>query len=60
MAKKTQKEVNYRQADFLAIQRCGTCSMFLPPGSCSHVEGDIRPGYVCDDYEPVEIQHSGA
>lgn len=51
-AKVTQASVRYRDAAPGAAERCGTCSMFAPPGSCTLVAGPVRPSGVCDRYDP--------
>ncbi len=50
--------VNYRVAEDQRF-RCGTCSMFESPGSCSLVSGIISPEGVCDKYEPVNTGSGG-
>jgi hypothetical protein len=46
----TRAQVNYRTAGSLE-ERCGTCSMFLPEGRCSLVQGSIAAGAVCDRWQ---------
>jgi NADH:ubiquinone oxidoreductase subunit len=43
----SKQEVNYRAATETG-RRCGTCSMFRGPNSCTLVKGVISPGDVCD------------
>jgi hypothetical protein len=57
MAEKiTKASVNYRRAAPAHVggRRCGTCSMFVPPGACTLVRGPIRARDVCDRWEPKE------
>jgi predicted kinase/8-oxo-dGTP pyrophosphatase MutT (NUDIX family)/cation transport regulator ChaB len=61
----TQQEANYRDAENPS-ERCGTCSMFIPPalagrdraaaeqlGRCTLVQGGIDPDYTCDHWAPL-------
>lgn len=32
-------------------ERCGLCTMFVAPSSCTKVRGDISPSAVCDYFE---------
>lgn len=48
--KVSKASVNYRKALY-GLRRCGTCSMFRAPGSCTLVEGRIRRQDVCDKWE---------
>lgn len=56
-AKVSKESANYRQAT--GKQRCGNCSMIRPNPpdfesySCTLVEGLIRPGDTCDEWEPI-------
>jgi hypothetical protein len=46
MSKEPKAKVHYR--DGAPRRRCGLCTMFRPPQSCTAVEGDISPHKVCD------------
>lgn len=46
--KVAKASVDYRKAP--GEKRCFTCSMFSPPDDCSHVRGEIDPGYLCNDW----------
>jgi hypothetical protein len=50
MAKVSKSSVNYRPAT--GAERCGNCSMFRD-GSCTLVEGEIRPSDYCDRWEKM-------
>jgi hypothetical protein len=41
--------VDYRPAE--GERRCGVCSMFREPRSCTLVRGDIDPAFTCDRWE---------
>jgi hypothetical protein len=45
----TKQEAHYRDATEPG-RRCGTCSMFRAPNSCTLVKGLIAPGDVCDKW----------
>lgn len=47
--KTTKKEAAYRGGN--AKKRCGICSMYVPPSSCTAVRGVISPWAVCKFYE---------
>lgn len=32
-------------------KRCGECSMFTPPASCSYVKGKISPHGYCRNFQ---------
>lgn len=49
MAKQSKRKVHYRRGK--PTRRCGICTMFRPPDSCSAVEGNIEPQMVCDLYQ---------
>lgn len=50
MAEKASKaSVHYRTGS--GNRRCGTCSMFREPASCTAVEGKIASDDVCDIWE---------
>ena len=49
--KESKADVNYRKSTD-PRQRCGTCSMFRPPASCTLVKGTIYRSGVCDEFEP--------
>ena len=51
--KVSKESVDYRHSDN-PNKRCGTCSMFLPSGSCTLVEGLILAEDVCDEWEPIK------
>jgi hypothetical protein len=58
--KYTKDEVNYRSAG-KSPTRCVYCKFYQPgygTNSCSQVEGPIRPGDVCDLYQPVNQAQS--
>lgn len=48
-----KEEVNYRYSESQA-KSCGTCSMFIAPGTCMIVAGLIRPVDVCDKWAPLD------
>jgi hypothetical protein len=48
----SKTQVRYRDAPDGSSRRCGTCSMFRTPNSCTLVKGLIRPDGVCDRYAP--------
>lgn len=51
MSKKISKAKAAYRAHVVAHKRCGTCSMFRKPNSCTLVEGDISPQGVCKHWE---------
>ena len=51
--KVSKESVNYRMA-VKAGKRCGTCSMFRSPNSCTLVEGMIEGKMVCDKWDPAD------
>ena len=51
--KVSKASVHYGPAESFE-KRCGTCSMFLPSGSCTLVEGIIKAHDVCDEWEPMK------
>ena len=50
----SKESVNYRPAESLT-ERCGTCSMFREPNSCTLVTGIIRRDDVCDEWDPAQV-----
>jgi 8-oxo-dGTP pyrophosphatase MutT (NUDIX family) len=52
-AKLGKEEVHYRPATGPTM-RCGTCSMFLPEGACTLVDGTIDAAAVCDQWDPKQ------
>jgi hypothetical protein len=48
--KSAKTAVNYRNGS--ENERCGLCSMFLPPDGCTAVGGKISSQALCDLYEP--------
>jgi len=51
--KVSKESVDYRESDN-PNKRCGTCSMFLPSGSCTLVEGLIKAEDVCDEWDAIK------
>ncbi len=47
--KATKAKAHYRIGN--KAKRCGICTMFRAPHSCTSVEGTIRPGGLCDYFE---------
>lgn len=47
----TKEQVNYRKARALSLKCCGTCAMYRLGGSCTLVEGKIRQGDICDEWD---------
>jgi hypothetical protein len=45
----SKQDADYRKGT--PDERCGLCTMFMPPNGCSYVEGHIRPYDVCDFFE---------
>lgn len=50
--KKTQEEVNYREADDDAV--CRMCKQFQPPDACMTVAGKIEQSGTCDLFQGEE------
>lgn len=48
-AKATKEKANYR--DGTPTRRCGLCTMYRPPGSCTAVQGAISRSKLCDYFE---------
>jgi hypothetical protein len=46
----TKTEAHYRKG--LPKRNCSLCSMYRSGGTCTLVQGAIRPVDVCDHYEP--------
>jgi hypothetical protein len=57
--KVSKDSVDYRHSDN-TNERCGTCSMFLPSGSCTLVEGLIKAEDTCDEWEPIKADKAFA
>jgi len=53
MAKETQVEAQY-QLRPRGSQRCGGCSMFRTPNSCTKVLGEISPHGWCKFFDPLQ------
>lgn len=53
MTKESKADAHYRPGS--RRQRCGLCTMFRPPSSCTKVRGDIAPSALCDYYEAKPI-----
>ena len=47
--KETKEEVNFREGT--PNKRCGLCTMFRPPASCTAVQGVIDAHDLCDLFE---------
>lgn len=52
MPKATKQQAHYRLGT--GKERCGLCSMFRPPSSCTAVKGKIDRQKVCDYFEPAK------
>lgn len=50
--KVSKASVNYRHSDD-PNKRCGNCSMFIPSGACTLVEGLIKSEDLCDEWAPT-------
>jgi 8-oxo-dGTP pyrophosphatase MutT (NUDIX family) len=50
----SKESVDYRPAETLE-ERCGTCSMFREPNSCTLVLGIIQRDDVCDEWDPITV-----
>jgi 8-oxo-dGTP pyrophosphatase MutT (NUDIX family) len=50
-AKRPKASVHYRKATGPG-RSCGECSMFIAGGTCTDVEGPIKPGDTCDIFTP--------
>lgn len=50
--KYSQKEVNYRAGT--VDRRCGLCTMFRRPDSCTAVRGVISAKALCDIYKRIK------
>jgi hypothetical protein len=48
--KATKKEAHYRPGS--TDKRCGLCTMFRPPDSCTAVKGHISEADLCDYFKP--------
>lgn len=48
MAKRSHEDVNYRTGT--PKRRCGLCTMFVKPHSCTDVVDPIKTDGVCDIY----------
>lgn len=46
-AKRSKAEVDYHPAGGTETRRCGLCTMFRKPSSCTDVAGEIAPEGVC-------------
>ncbi len=56
--KATKAKAHYRIGN--KAKRCGICTMFRPPHSCTSVEGTIRPGGLCDYFEAKAAEDDGS
>jgi hypothetical protein len=50
--KVSKASVNFRRAEHPSEERCGICSMFRAPASCTLVGGVIGQSMVCDEFRP--------
>lgn len=45
----SKEQADYREGS--SDERCGLCTMFRPPSSCTYVHGRIAASAVCDFFE---------
>lgn len=50
--KRTKKQAFYTEGVYSFTRRCGACSLFRAPSSCSLVEGHILTDSVCQYWKP--------
>jgi hypothetical protein len=53
VSKRTKAQVNYGAGR--PNYRCGVCLNYRVPRLCVHVEGDISPDDVCDDFNQTPM-----
>jgi hypothetical protein len=56
----SKKDADYRIADAADPNggSCGECKNFIPPQTCTLVQGTVSAGGVCDLFQPLQAQQS--
>ncbi len=51
ISKVAKDSVDYSKA-MIQKERCGLCEYYINGGKCEKVQGDIKPEYWCELFEP--------